>query len=295
MANKQINELTELTSADSTDWMLVYDNDEAGSEKTKKIAVSNIAGLPNNWIDGFIMSNAGDAENMDITVGPGQAMDSTNSYSLTVTGTMTKQLDASWAAGDDAGGLFHGSVDTETCYHFFAIRKDSDGSIDFGFDTDVTASGIPNGYTAYRRLGAVITTTVPEIRGFKQIGDVFKFDTAPQDKSGLGTSMHTISLSVPTGLEVSAIIHAKFSDYSPVGATYVWVRGEHEKRDAAPAVSDSELWVAGTSSGHTAVARMELITSTSGQIYARASQWTGDHRFYVDTHGWVDPRGKNGQ
>jgi hypothetical protein len=43
MANKQINELTEITSAESTDYLLVYDNDEPGSEKTKKIEVGNLS------------------------------------------------------------------------------------------------------------------------------------------------------------------------------------------------------------------------------------------------------------
>lgn len=48
MANKQINELTEITSADSTDYLLVYDNDEPGSEKTKKIEVGNLSS--GGWI-----------------------------------------------------------------------------------------------------------------------------------------------------------------------------------------------------------------------------------------------------
>jgi hypothetical protein len=42
MANKQINELNELTTASGTDLLLVYDLNEAGSEKTKKITVSNL-------------------------------------------------------------------------------------------------------------------------------------------------------------------------------------------------------------------------------------------------------------
>ena len=40
MANKQINELTEITSVDESDLLVVYDVDEAGTEKTKKILTS---------------------------------------------------------------------------------------------------------------------------------------------------------------------------------------------------------------------------------------------------------------
>ena len=41
MANKQINALSELTSVEETDLLVVYDVDEGGSEKTKKILKSN--------------------------------------------------------------------------------------------------------------------------------------------------------------------------------------------------------------------------------------------------------------
>jgi hypothetical protein len=47
MANKQIDELTELTTASGTDHMLVYDTNEAGSEKTKRMSVEAIVG---GWI-----------------------------------------------------------------------------------------------------------------------------------------------------------------------------------------------------------------------------------------------------
>ena len=42
MVNKRINQLTELTTASGTDMLMVYDLNESGSVKTKKIQVSNI-------------------------------------------------------------------------------------------------------------------------------------------------------------------------------------------------------------------------------------------------------------
>lgn len=42
MANKQINELTELTTPANGDLIPVYDIDEAGSEKTKKVSIGNL-------------------------------------------------------------------------------------------------------------------------------------------------------------------------------------------------------------------------------------------------------------
>ena len=56
MANKQINELSELTSLESDDLLVVYDDSEGGSEKTKKITKDDfLAGLvpaPNMLING---------------------------------------------------------------------------------------------------------------------------------------------------------------------------------------------------------------------------------------------------
>jgi len=58
MANKQINELSELTTASGTDLLVVYDLNEAGSEKTKKIEISNLSGI-SGWqlVETFTMSN----------------------------------------------------------------------------------------------------------------------------------------------------------------------------------------------------------------------------------------------
>jgi hypothetical protein len=44
MANKQIDELSELTTASGSDLLLVYDLNEAGSEKSKKIELYNAIG-----------------------------------------------------------------------------------------------------------------------------------------------------------------------------------------------------------------------------------------------------------
>lgn len=47
MANKQINELSELTTASGTDLLLTYDTNESGAEKTKKMEVNSLIG---GWI-----------------------------------------------------------------------------------------------------------------------------------------------------------------------------------------------------------------------------------------------------
>lgn len=71
--------------------------------------------------------------------------------------SMTKDLAATWATGNGNGGLFSGSVAADTIYYFFAIKRDVDGVIDYGFDTSIIAANIPTGYTAYKFLSRLLT------------------------------------------------------------------------------------------------------------------------------------------
>ena len=109
-------------------------------------------GLPMGYATGLEATNAADADH-DITVAVGKMRDTTNAYDLALDAAMTKQIDASWAAGTNQGGLFSGAVGSNTIYFKHLIRKDSDGSIDWGFDTSATAANIPAGYTAYAVMG----------------------------------------------------------------------------------------------------------------------------------------------
>jgi len=120
-----------------------------------EIVIAPVSVLP-DFQSGLELSNAADADH-DITMAAGQATDSTNAFSLSLSSALTKQIDAAWAVGDAAGGLFSGTVAADTFYHIFVIRKDSDGSIDVGYDVSITAANIPAGYTAFRRRGYLKT------------------------------------------------------------------------------------------------------------------------------------------
>jgi hypothetical protein len=106
---------------------------------------------PAGYIFGLETEAATDADH-DVTISPGKCRSYSDRYNLDLRRPLTKRIDATWAAGTDAGGLFSGTVAASTTYHLFLIRKDSDGSIDAGFDTSDTCANIPTGYTAYRGL-----------------------------------------------------------------------------------------------------------------------------------------------
>ena len=69
MANKQINELTEKSDVlVDDDLIVVYDSDEAGSEKAKKVAISNYVAAINSQTTLYVTTGGSDATG-DGTVG----------------------------------------------------------------------------------------------------------------------------------------------------------------------------------------------------------------------------------
>lgn len=105
--------------------------------------------VPRGHIAGLRVSNNGADPNNDVDIAPGECADSTATYWMRLESTLTKRLDAAWAQGSGQGGLFSGSKAPETTYYLFLIRRDSDGAIDAGFDTDPNAANRPAGWSAY--------------------------------------------------------------------------------------------------------------------------------------------------
>jgi len=68
------------------------------------------------YIYGLEYNQAADADH-DITVEMGYTRNSANSANIDLGTAMTKQLDATWATGDNVGGLFSGTVQADTIYH----------------------------------------------------------------------------------------------------------------------------------------------------------------------------------
>jgi len=144
-------------------------DDNTGNDPTTDDGSNWVVWQPpfqNNFLSGLNLSVASNV----VTCSAGYAKDSTNTRDMTLPSSMAKNLGSTWVAGTGNGGLFAGSVANNTWYYFFLIRKDSDGSIDAGFDTSLTAANIPAGYTAYRRLGQFKTNGAATLYKVYQYG-----------------------------------------------------------------------------------------------------------------------------
>jgi hypothetical protein len=105
--------------------------------------------LPRGYIDGFICEQDTDTAH-DTKINIGVCRDTSNNVNLSRTSAITKQIDASWAEGTNAGGLPTAvSLTTSAWYHLFAIHKTSDQTVDAGWDRTITAASLLATASAY--------------------------------------------------------------------------------------------------------------------------------------------------
>lgn len=133
------------------------------------IGAGSIAGPKDiaGYLDGYRLVKA---TNATVTIGTAGkdsvCNDSTDAYSIEITGTDTADLTVS-----GAGGLDTGSEAADTIYHVYVIA-DSTGanSPDTLLSTSSTSPTMPTGYDIHRRLGAIINNSSSNIQGFVQSG-----------------------------------------------------------------------------------------------------------------------------
>jgi hypothetical protein len=197
--------------------------------------------------------------------------------------SLTKQIDNTWTEGDNGGGNFAGAVAADTAYGCFIILKESDGTVDYGFDTDAAASNIPAGYTAYRRIGWVITDATANVIGFQQRGDYFLWNEQILDLNTTNPSanLQSVVVSVPPNTigdfitelqdaltETAVITTAGQSDLSPLNANHTLRTG-----------SSSQL----------STVAIQLQVNENSQIRHHVSSANVDG-FRIITRGFIDQR-----
>ena len=237
-----------------------------------------------NHIDGFTMSTAGSSTTM--TIGAGQAANSTNTAYMTLASSVAKTTGA-WSVGSGNGGLDTGSIANNTWYHFYAIRRPDTDVVDVVFSTNSTSPTLPTNYTQFRRIGSGLTNGSAQWIKFIQVGNKFTWDSAVLDinDGASGTSAKTGTLaSVPLGVVVNASLQA----FTAANGTYVHF-SPLSVSDQAPSTSSAPLAFLGAASGSSIVGNNDIITNTSQQFRYRTS---ANDTLRVATLGWTDFRGQ---
>jgi len=254
--------------------------------------VITVSGYPRNHLAGLAISNNGTDANKDIDIAVGEARNSDNTENLTLTSALTKQLDASWAVGNDAGGLFSGSVAADTWYHFFLIKRTDTGVVDAGFDTSVTAANIPANYDKFRLIESVLTDGSSNIIAIVHDGDDvwWKVPVVDLSTSNPGATAATRTLTVPTGRVLKALCSFHGFDTSPAGSR-AHLATSLDITDTAPTTILADMSIIGSSSAVVgADTTRHVKTNTSGQIRTRWSASDASLNYSITTHGWQSRR-----
>lgn len=288
--------------------LLAFDLSGLTTATTRTITIPDRSGelstVPRGHIYGLALSNNGTDATNDIDIAVGQtASADTSPVLMVLASALTKRLDASWAVGTNQGMLdgtesVAGTPDTSTWYHIWLIRRSDTGVVDVLASESATAPTMPTNYDAKRRIGAIYRTSGAAIRAFSQIGDEFTWATPVLDYSGTnpGTSQVSHTLSVPSGLNMTAIVNVLAANTASAvnftGRLYSTGTVDTAPGNAAsPIVQWANVGTFANGVGR-AAAQLRVVTNGSAQIASRSLSSDASCSLLIETQGWIDGLGR---
>ena len=263
------------------------------------VILSAVAGagatILRDYLAGLALSNDGSTPNSVLDIAAGQATDSTNVVYIGLNSAITKSTAGSWSVGSGQNGMGTGlSISSSTWYHVFAIINS--GVADAYFDTSVTAANAPSGTTAFRRIGSILTDGSAHILGFIQRYDLFFWKTIPAlDVAGgalaSATPTNYTLNSVPTGVNVEAIVHVNSNVNGNPGNIYLYSPDIGDQTPSATATPlASFLSVAAGAANQGVGGQLRVVTNTAAYIRAEVSI---SSTLYIVAIGWRDFLGRS--
>lgn len=237
------------------------------------------------------ISNGTDTDHdIDCTAGNFQFDDGSGQA---VTTALTKQIDATWVAGDNQGGLDTGTVAADTTYHVFAIYDSTNAVADYIFSLSPTSPTLPGTYDKQKRIASLVTdgsaNILPGIYNFNSDGSYeFNYDVFILDVNAAAntTTASTPAISVPTGISVKALINIGVN--SNVSTRYYGLITSPLITDSTP--SSSLHNIRHYQNGGSDIAEnptpKQIWTNTSAQVRTRFNNTNGDNTIF--TEGWFD-------
>lgn len=247
------------------------------------------------YITGFVPTADSDADH-DLTFSSGACRNALDTISCKPTWTtLTKQIDAVWAEGDDAGGMATGSVATSTAYYYNLIRKNADTTIfDICIDVSASNANTPSGWTFMREIHKEFTDgsanlrpqTYIEMAGGGIRSKLKTVLTAFTDNDP-GVGLVTKTIPCPPSVEVRGSV--VMIDSTPAAATYM-VFSEVGSASTEPDVNNYTLFVGGTATTQYALDEIERFTDASRNLEYELSSSTADHSIWFQVFSWKNHR-----
>nr|WP_064696057.1 hypothetical protein [Rhizobium aegyptiacum] len=212
-----INGLTAKTTAVGADKLGIWDS-AAGDAKSLTLTALGtfLAPLlgPDFVEGGIVLPNASTPlTHLDIAAFKVKAL----SKVATSAGTLTKNINGTWVAGN-GGGLDTGTKAANATYFVYALRKQSDGTGEVVLSTSATVGGVSvsllSGYDVLAPIGVALTDGSSNIREFiMNARDEYTFTSPVKDAVSLSVSSTSalLALTVPNGTKVEAKLRFQFS------------------------------------------------------------------------------------
>ncbi len=234
------------------------------------------------YMTGYGIANNTTDSARDIDISPGQCANDANSKYLTLTSSLTKQIDAAFSKGNNQGGLDTGTVANNTFYYFWAIEEDSTSDIDILISASQTSPTMPAGWTAKRRIrGAVLTDGSANILEFLQSDNEFTYDVRILDvsDSAPGTGQNLETMSVPPNFKGKFSVHLSKSSAAYILVLETW------QTNISPSISRQDVRV--TSDGSKDSAELIKTVDSNSQIGYRSNTSTVTN-FFISTLSFFD-------
>lgn len=256
------------------------------ADSAQSSGLNYVSPFPKGHLHGCNMSIGTDVDH-DIDILAGEAASDDASAPM-VLAAITKQIDAGWAVGTDAGGLDTDTVAASTWYAVWMIKRPDTGVVDILFSLSFSAPTMPTNYTKKRYIGACKTNSSSNWFKFTQDGDSFWWETPKLelDTTASATAASTTLTVSPKGKMVARLF-VKMN--GSAGAALFFYSPDVGDIAADDATGVASFYHNGGDSGNST---MEVQTDASQQI-----RWVGDaaaagDAVVVSTLGWIDTRGR---
>ena len=259
-----------------------------------KYEVDNITfGLPTGYINGLLPSNNATDANNDIDIAVGKCRDDSDTVDIVLETAITKQLDAAFAEGTNAGGLNTGTKANNTWYDLYIIAK-ADGTTDVMFSTYANRETLPTDFVYKRYIGAIRTDASGNIRQGKwniQSGGSLRFiyNTPIQDYiGGVPTTASLVTLTSPSS-KASLVTHLLRTEATGVnqGPAYTLLTNP-DQADVAPSSSIFTNASDNFDLTDVSVVSVDVLTNDSSQIRYRGTKAVANSQ--ILTRGYIDER-----
>ena len=247
---------------------------------------------PDNHLSGFHMRNAAGDLDHDILIGTGQLKDRLNQADLSLNSPLTKQINATWAAGNNQGGREPSSaLSADTWYYVHVIAAQDGTGVDVLFSLSINSPVLPPGYIRNRRIGAILTDASSNIRRFFQYGDLFYWRTPTLDINVTDAGTTRIFRTVPVP-PFARLTPAYFNLFQSAVKTYLSSNFVEDLAPSETAAPLSTLSILADSSAGDPSGAQAMVPIASSQLGYRTDVTGSTLR--VSTLGYLDDREKDG-